>query len=161
MRVTPFLSLPILLGVVLADGGRTAAEAAADGNRLLAQGAYGDAARAYSEAIGEWQCGRGSGGVGVTRRVVWCAESRIRGIRGIVAVPPSCDGPDTPPLLPSRSDHAIANGADSDPSSYVNYYKRATAYLSSGRHAAALDDFDAILKLNPAFSQVRREQNEN
>jgi DnaJ family protein C protein 3 len=41
-----------------------------------------------------------------------------------------------------------------DPSSYVNYYKRATVYLSLGKHSAALDDFDAILRLNPGFAQV-------
>lgn len=44
--------------------------------------------------------------------------------------------------------------SDLDPSSYVNYYKRATAYLSLGRHSAALDDFDRILQLNPAFVQA-------
>jgi DnaJ family protein C protein 3 len=37
---------------------------------------------------------------------------------------------------------------------YLNYYKRATAYLSLGRHSAALDDFDRILQLNPAFAQA-------
>lgn len=36
----------------------------------------------------------------------------------------------------------------------MNHYKRATAYLSLGRHAAALDDFDAILQLNPDFAQA-------
>ena len=43
-----------------------------------------------------------------------------------------------------------------DPNSYINYYKRATAYLSLGRHSAALDDFDSILRLNPTFAQVRQ-----
>jgi tetratricopeptide (TPR) repeat protein len=43
---------------------------------------------------------------------------------------------------------------EADPTSYVNFYKRATAYLSLGKHSAALDDFDEILKLNPDFSQV-------
>lgn len=54
MRVSPLLSLPIalLLATRAVAEGRTAAEAAADGNRLLAQGAYSDAARAYSDAIG-------------------------------------------------------------------------------------------------------------
>lgn len=47
-----------------------------------------------------------------------------------------------------------ADRADLEPTSYVNYYKRATAYLSLGRHSAALDDFDHILRLNPAFVQV-------
>lgn len=41
-----------------------------------------------------------------------------------------------------------------DPHSYSTYYKRATAYLSLGRNSAALDDFDRILKMNPAFIQV-------
>lgn len=36
----------------------------------------------------------------------------------------------------------------------MNYYKRATAYLSLGRSSAALDDFDRILQLNPAFVQA-------
>lgn len=44
--------------------------------------------------------------------------------------------------------------AELDPNSYLNYYKRATAYLSLGRQQAALDDFDAILRLNPGFAQV-------
>lgn len=47
-----------------------------------------------------------------------------------------------------------ADGPDLEPASYVNYYKRATAYLSLGRHSAALDDFDHILRLNPGFVQV-------
>lgn len=45
--------------------------------------------------------------------------------------------------------------SETDPN-YLTYYKRATAYLSLGRHAAALDDFDEILKINPSFSQVGR-----
>lgn len=43
---------------------------------------------------------------------------------------------------------------DLEPSSYVNHYKRATAYLSLGRSTAALDDFERILQLNPAFTQA-------
>jgi DnaJ family protein C protein 3 len=50
--------------------------------------------------------------------------------------------------------YCSADNTESDPSSYVNYYKRATAYLSLGKHGAALDDFDSILKLNPEFSQA-------
>ncbi|GMK57774.1 hypothetical protein CspeluHIS016_0406080 [Cutaneotrichosporon spelunceum] len=93
MRIGAFaLSVLAVAAPALADG-RTAAEAAADGNRLLATGSYSDAARAYTEAIA------------------------------------------------------------SDPS-YANYYKRATAYLSMGRNSAALADFDAILKMNPDFSQA-------
>lgn len=40
--------------------------------------------------------------------------------------------------------------------SYVTLYKRATALLSLGRNSAALEDFDHILRINPAFSKVRR-----
>lgn len=47
--------------------------------------------------------------------------------------------------------------SDLDPSSYLNYYKRATVYLSLGRHSQAIDDFDHIIRLNPAFVQVRSE----
>jgi hypothetical protein len=36
----------------------------------------------------------------------------------------------------------------------VTLYKRATAYLSSGRGSAALEDVDSIHKLNPTFSKV-------
>lgn len=55
MRVNLF-SLPVylLLSVQGLAEGRTAAEAAANGNQLLAKGSYADAARAFSEAIGEW-----------------------------------------------------------------------------------------------------------
>ncbi|WVQ83932.1 hypothetical protein IAT38_006076 [Cryptococcus sp. DSM 104549] len=106
MRVAPFLAFPVLLlssltpTAVLADpsssGGtpRTAAQIAQDANRLLAEGAYPAAARAYGEAI------------------------------------------------------------ELDPTSHANYYKRATAYLSMGRHSAALDDFDHILRINPGFAQA-------
>ncbi|PFH45925.1 hypothetical protein AMATHDRAFT_70891 [Amanita thiersii Skay4041] len=36
---------------------------------------------------------------------------------------------------------------DQSPSDYLLYYKRATAYFSLSRHAAALDDFDKVLAL--------------
>ncbi|WVQ97716.1 hypothetical protein IAU59_004830 [Kwoniella sp. CBS 9459] len=49
---------------------------------------------------------------------------------------------------------AYGEAIDLDPTSYVNYYKRATAYLSLGRHSAALDDFDQILKINPSSAQA-------
>ncbi|WWD21936.1 hypothetical protein CI109_106424 [Kwoniella shandongensis] len=54
----------------------------------------------------------------------------------------------------SEAARAYGEAIDLDPNSYVNYYKRATAYLSMGRHGAALDDFDQILKINPAFAQA-------
>ncbi|CED84048.1 dsRNA-activated protein kinase inhibitor P58, contains TPR and DnaJ domains [Phaffia rhodozyma] len=46
---------------------------------------------------------------------------------------------------------------DLDPS-YVTLYKRATAYLSLGRNSAAVEDFDAILKLNPKFFKAYLEK---
>ncbi|WWC87303.1 uncharacterized protein L201_002191 [Kwoniella dendrophila CBS 6074] len=49
---------------------------------------------------------------------------------------------------------AYGEAIDLDPTSYVNYYKRATAYLSAGRNGAALDDFDRILEINPSFAQA-------
>lgn len=57
MRVSPFLSLPFLLAQALADApeGRTAAQAVKEGNKKLAEGAYNDAVRVYSEAIGEYR----------------------------------------------------------------------------------------------------------
>lgn len=45
--------------------------------------------------------------------------------------------------------------AELDNTSYSNYYKRATAYISLGRNGAAIDDLDRIVELNPAFVQVR------
>ncbi|KAJ7683899.1 hypothetical protein B0H17DRAFT_985666 [Mycena rosella] len=38
---------------------------------------------------------------------------------------------------------------DQSPADYLLFYKRATAYLSLGRHAAALDDAAAVLALTP------------
>lgn len=57
MRVTPILTLPVLLlslsTSVLADSSaRTVQEIVTDANRLLGEGSYSQAARAYSEAIG-------------------------------------------------------------------------------------------------------------
>ncbi|WRT65155.1 uncharacterized protein IL334_002098 [Kwoniella shivajii] len=96
MRVTSYLALPVLLlaSSALAESSRSASQIAQDATKLLAEGSYIEAARAYGEAI------------------------------------------------------------DLDPTSYVNYYKRATAYLSAGRNTAALDDFDKILKINPSFAQA-------
>jgi hypothetical protein len=60
MRLHPLVTLPALLLTLapftpsaLAESSRTAQEAVQDANRLLAEGAYLDAARAYTEAIGE------------------------------------------------------------------------------------------------------------
>lgn len=59
MRVTPLLTLPVLLlslgplaPSALAESSRTAQQAVQDANRLLAEGSYLDASRAYTEAIG-------------------------------------------------------------------------------------------------------------
>ncbi|CAO3611531.1 unnamed protein product [Cunninghamella blakesleeana] len=41
-----------------------------------------------------------------------------------------------------------------DPSNYISYYKRATAYLSLGRTQAAADDFTKILSLKPDFDKA-------
>ncbi|KAL9548726.1 hypothetical protein MBANPS3_005543 [Mucor bainieri] len=41
-----------------------------------------------------------------------------------------------------------------DPLDYVSYYKRATAYLSLGRTASAIDDFTKILDLRPGFEKA-------
>ena len=46
------------------------------------------------------------------------------------------------------------NVVDSDPNSYLSYYKRATAYLSLGRNSAALNDLETVLQLQPTFEQV-------
>ncbi|KAK4685242.1 hypothetical protein P7C73_g4911, partial [Tremellales sp. Uapishka_1] len=114
MRVA--FALPILLlslaSPCLAESStRSAQQIVQDANRLLAEGSYVDAARAYGEAIGELPC----------------------------LLTTTICSPDDPDL---------------EPSSYINYYKRATAYLSLGRHSSALDDFDSILRLNPSFAQA-------
>lgn len=59
---------------------------------------------------------------------------------------------DTSYLGPLR--YSTNQAAELDPTAHANYYKRATAYLSMGRHNAALDDFEQILKINPGFVQV-------
>lgn len=108
MRLTPRLVLSILLLSLNSLADRTTTDILQDANRLLSEGSYNEAARAYGEAIGE--------------------DAQV----------------------------IVADEAELDPYSYVNYYKRATAYLSLGRHSAALDDFDSILRLNPGFLQVRK-----
>ncbi|KAG2229762.1 hypothetical protein INT48_004766 [Thamnidium elegans] len=44
--------------------------------------------------------------------------------------------------------------AAQDPSDYLSYYKRATAYLSLGRTSSAIDDFSTILDLRPGFDKA-------
>src|SRR4051794_15762952 len=44
---------------------------------------------------------------------------------------------------------------DLDPSSWNLRYRRATAYISLGRHSPAIEDLDAIIRLNPKFTQAR------
>lgn len=99
------LSLSVLRPIL---GEQTAQQIVQDANRLLAEGSYAEAARAYGDAIGE-----------------------------------------------RKLSQSLAEGLELEPS-YSNYYKRATAYLSMGKQSSALDDFDTILKLNPAFTQVSR-----
>ncbi|KAI9245776.1 hypothetical protein BY458DRAFT_528461 [Sporodiniella umbellata] len=41
-----------------------------------------------------------------------------------------------------------------DPSDYLSYYKRATAYLSLGKTDSAIEDFTKILELKPGFRQA-------
>lgn len=44
---------------------------------------------------------------------------------------------------------------EADKTNYLTYYKRATVYLALGRHKAALDDFNEVIKLKPDFSAAR------
>jgi hypothetical protein len=58
MRVPPILTLPILLlslssSALGESSAKTVQEIVQDANRLLAEGSYSQAARAYSEAIGQ------------------------------------------------------------------------------------------------------------
>lgn len=58
MRLSPILTLPVLLlslstSVLAESSARAVQEIVQDANRLLAEGAYSQAARAYSEAIGK------------------------------------------------------------------------------------------------------------
>jgi DnaJ family protein C protein 3 len=41
-----------------------------------------------------------------------------------------------------------------DPSDYLSYYKRATAFLSLGRTNSAIDDFTTLLELRPGFDRA-------
>ncbi|KAN0064556.1 hypothetical protein ACQY0O_002184 [Thecaphora frezii] len=42
-----------------------------------------------------------------------------------------------------------------DPTSWLTYYRRATAQLSLGRTSSALADFQSLLDLNPSFEKAR------
>jgi len=58
MRVPPILTLPILLlslssSALGESSAKSVQEIVQDANRLLAEGSYSQAARAYSEAIGQ------------------------------------------------------------------------------------------------------------
>ena len=116
MRIRQSLTLPVLLLSLSALtpilGEQTAQQIVQDANRLLAEGSYSEAARAYGDAIG------------------MVKQS-----------------------LTHFKSHLTVIMAELEPS-YSNYYKRATAYLSIGKQSSALDDFDTILQLNPAFTQV-------
>lgn len=54
----------------------------------------------------------------------------------------------------SDAARAYTEAIELDSTSYSNYYKRATAYISLGRNGAAIDDLDRIVELNPAFVQA-------
>lgn len=125
------LALPLVLSLSALTpvlGERTAQEIVLDANRFLAEGQYTSAARAYGEAIGEY------------------SSDHLY--------------PVAPLSLPtshlSMYRAVSLTNKELDPNSYLNYYKRATVYLSLGRHNAAIDDFDSILRLNPAFAQVSK-----
>ncbi|TKY86419.1 hypothetical protein EX895_004568 [Sporisorium graminicola] len=45
-----------------------------------------------------------------------------------------------------------------DPSSWLTYYRRATAQLSLGRTSAALQDYQSLLELNPKFDKAYLQQ---
>ena len=45
--------------------------------------------------------------------------------------------------------------ADVEPDNYLNFYKRATVYLATGRTRQAMTDLVMVLKLRPDFNQVR------
>ncbi len=49
----------------------------------------------------------------------------------------------------------LFNRLDLDPTSWNLRYRRATAYISLGKHSPAVEDLDAIIRLNPKFSQAR------
>lgn len=48
----------------------------------------------------------------------------------------------------------LTDTIEQDPSNYLTYYKRATAYLSLGRTNAAVEDFSKILDLKPDFEKA-------
>jgi DnaJ family protein C protein 3 len=57
MRVPPILTLPVLLlslstSALAESSAKTVQEIVQDANRLLAEGSYSQAARAYTDAIG-------------------------------------------------------------------------------------------------------------
>lgn len=54
MRLTTHLTLPILLVSLSTFADRSVPEIVQDGNRLLSEGSYNEAARAYGEAIGTY-----------------------------------------------------------------------------------------------------------
>jgi hypothetical protein len=54
MRLSAYIALPCLLLAASGLAQRTATGITSDANRLLAEGSYLEAARAYGEAIGEF-----------------------------------------------------------------------------------------------------------
>ncbi|KAJ7062768.1 hypothetical protein C8F01DRAFT_1056608 [Mycena amicta] len=49
----------------------------------------------------------------------------------------------------SEAARVYSEAIEQSPTDYLLYYKRATAYLSLGRHSSALDDFTHVLTLTP------------
>jgi DnaJ family protein C protein 3 len=139
MRTRSVLTLPIALfslsSAVLGESSRTAEQAAADGTRLLAAGSYSEAARAYTEAIGAFH----------QLLVLEQLYTRCPSSMSWRAAEWDCG-----------LDEGRTDPVELDNTSYSNYYKRATAYISLGRNGAAIDDLDRIVELNPAFVQVRQ-----
>ena len=64
--------------------------------------------------------------------------------------------------LQSRRYHEALASFDlalqADPSSWLTYYRRATAQLSLGRTSAALQDYQSLIELNPKFDKAYLQQ---
>ncbi|KAI9476246.1 MAG: hypothetical protein EXX96DRAFT_485437 [Benjaminiella poitrasii] len=64
-------------------------------------------------------------------------------------------------LITGRFNDAISSfdaAIQQDPSNYILYYKRATAYLSLGKSSSAIQDFSIILNLRPGFEKALLER---
>ena len=110
-------------------------------NVLLSSGQYNDAAKAYSEAIGKSSL----------LLLLLCFLGKMYTAGHDVGAPgPRAPSVCLPPVIrPCKqlSIYIYNYSAEQSPLDYLLYYKRATAYLSMSRHAAALADFDQVLSL--------------